>query len=121
MGWGLTGVLLGSTVWAMTQGTLFQDDDGRLRTAFLEFHRDNPRVYSLLKQFAFQAIRAGHKNLGISLVVERVRWETSVVTNDPDFKINNNHRAYYARMFMDDHPAHDGFFRTRRLTSEAAP
>jgi hypothetical protein len=40
-----------------------------------------------------------------------------IETADEDFKINNNHRAYYARLWMREHPQYDGFFRTRRVVA----
>jgi hypothetical protein len=38
------------------------------------------------------------------LIVNRIRWETTVETSSGDFKISNNFIAYYARLFMDEHP-----------------
>ena len=49
---------------------------------------------------------------------ERLRWYTEIETNDPDFKLNNNHKAYYSRMYMDDFPEAKGFFRTRITKGE---
>ena len=83
-----------------------------------EFHKGNPKVYQLFKRFAFEAIAAGCQNFGTNAIIERIRWETQVVTSDVDFKINNNHAPYYARLFMHDHPHHDNFFRTRQLLGE---
>lgn len=91
-----------------------------LEIAFEAFHRDNPYVYELFKRFAGQAIASNRAHFGVSAVWERLRWETQIVTfNDDDLKLNNNHRAYYARMFMRDFPESDGFFRTRVTRGEA--
>ena len=87
---------------------------------FLDWHRDNPHVYDLFKRFSFEAIERGHKNLSAWLIVNRIRWETSVVTQGSDFKISNNNIAYYSRKFMQDHPEYDGFFRTKPLKEELA-
>jgi len=78
------------------------------------FHNDNPQVYDLIKHFTFQAINAGHKHYSIQMITERVRWHTMIETNGEPFKMNNSHNAYYARLFMKDHPEHAGFFRTRK-------
>ncbi len=86
-----------------------------LESQFLNFHARNPKVYELFQLFATQAILAGRKVLSAGLIFERIRWETMVITTDPDFKLNNNHRAYYARLWMDDHPDADGTFRTRQV------
>ena len=50
---------------------------------------------------------------GDLFTIERIRWETAIQTSDPHLKINNNHRAYYARLWMKRNPEHKGFFRTR--------
>lgn len=84
---------------------------------WMKFHEDNPHVYELIKMYTFQAIKAGHKHYGIQTIAERVRWHTMVETQGEALKLNNNHTAYYARLFMDDHPEHQGFFRTRKLTA----
>lgn len=86
---------------------------GGLKYDWWVFHKANPRVYDLFKRFTFQVIRAGHQHYSADAVCHRIRWHTSVETQGDDFKINNNYAAYYARLFMVEHPQHDGFFRTR--------
>ena len=71
---------------------------------FLRFHKENPHVYEMFKRFAFDAIEAKLKTLSANFIFERIRWETDVVTKGDQFKLNNNYRAYYARMFMDQYP-----------------
>ena len=64
----------------------------------------NPGVYLLFVRFAHEML-AARKNFGVGLLTERVRWECVVTTTgDPDFKINNNHRAYIARKLVQDYP-----------------
>lgn len=85
---------------------------------FQQFDRQNPHVWNLFVRFAFDAINSGHRVLSASLVTERIRWETTVVTFCEDgFKICNNHRAYYARKFNRIYPQAAGKFKTR-LTKE---
>ena len=79
-----------------------------------KYHKDNPEVYLLFKRFTFQAISKGHKHLSAWLIMNRIRWETNVVTTGL-FKISNNHIAYYARLFMVDFPTQQGFFRTKEM------
>lgn len=84
------------------------------KVAFDRFDAENPFVWDLFQQFALEAIYAGRKRLSVSLIIERIRWETTVVRSDPDgFKINNNFRAYYARKFHRQYPAFSSFFTTR--------
>lgn len=88
------------------------------RQRWLEWHRANPHVYELFKEFTFQAIHRGHKRLSAWLVVNRIRWETAVETIGGDFKISNCFIAYYSRLFMEEYPEHRGFFRIKRLKEE---
>ncbi len=87
-----------------------------LEVAFRKFHSENPHVYDKVKDYTFMAIGRGFDHLGIKMVWERVRWFHYIETvADDEFKLNNNHTAYYARMFMSDHMEHEGFFRTRSV------
>lgn len=88
---------------------------------FQEFHKDNPHVYTLFKKFAFQVINRGFDHFGTNCIIERIRWETAIKTSDLDFKINNNHAPYYARLFEKDYPEHKDFFRKRQVEGELDP
>lgn len=87
----------------------------KLEAAFWAEHRRRPLIYQLFCEFTAYAIARGRKNFGVSVIFERIRWETNIERGLDGFKVNNNHRAYYARLWMRDHPEHDGFFRTREL------
>jgi len=89
-----------------------------LKNIWWEFHTQNPHVYELFKQFTFQVIDAGFENYSVNAIFERIRWHTDIETRGSSFKLNNNHRAYYARLFHHDHPEHDGFFRTRYVSPQ---
>ena len=81
------------------------------------YHKDNPHVYDLVEHFTFDIIDRGYENYSINSVFERIRWHTDIETEGEQFKLSNNHRAYYARLFMFNHPKHGGFFRTKRTAS----
>lgn len=99
-----------------------QSPASQLEAEFWEFHALNPRVYELFDRFTRYAISRGRRRFSVSVIIERIRWETTIETAGDDFKINNNHRAYYARLWMRDNPAYEGFFATRevRAVREAA-
>lgn len=83
-------------------------------TAFDRFHADNPRVYEVLVRLAREWVaRTGRHKLGIATLYERTRWEIALATSDPDFKLNNNFRAYYARLIMLREPDLAGLFDLR--------
>jgi len=87
----------------------------RIERRFWAFHEENPRVYELFQYFTFTLIQRGWKHHSSDAVLHRIRWQTAIETTDPQFKINDHYSAYYARLFMRDHPEHVGFFRTREL------
>ena len=90
----------------------------KLIREFEAFHAKNPEVYGLFKRFAYEALRRHHERFSADMVLHRVRWETGVVTHGELFKINNNYSAFYSRLFMLQHPAHQGFFRCRASAAD---
>ena len=92
-----------------TQPNVFTD----LVNEFKTFHSKNPEVYELFKTFTFRAINAGHVRLSSEMIINRIRWETSVETTDKDYKINNDYKPFYSRMFMNEYPKYNNFFATR--------
>lgn len=52
-------------------------------------------------------------------VIEMARWHTAIKTEgDRQYKISNDFTAHYARMWMVEHPEHDGFFRTKPIPDD---
>lgn len=87
-----------------------------LRDQFLEFHQQNPNVYTELVLLARRAKRAGYRP-GIGGLFEVLRWRHGLATKGDPFKLNNNHRAHYARMIMAREADLAGFFELRELRS----
>lgn len=90
---------------------------GKIAQAFESFHSQNPEVYDMMVRYATQLRLAGRKTLSISLITERVRWETAIKTTGDLFKINNNFRALYARKIEQERPEFEGMFKMRTLRS----
>ena len=87
-----------------------------LQAEFEEFDRQNPRIWELIERFCADVLEAGWTKWAISSIFERIRWEIRIVTRSKDeWKLNNNHRAYYARKWLAKHPEHPDFFETRRV------
>jgi len=86
---------------------------------FREFHRRNPHVYHRLRELAFQMKGRGHRRIGMKMLFEVLRWQHAMSTSDPasEFKLNNSYTAYYARLLMQQEPALDGLFATRKQKS----
>lgn len=89
---------------------------------FLKFHKENPAVWALYKKFAYEAHQAGHIRLSSEIILNRVRWETTIATNDKQFKINNNHKPFYARMLMHKEQFYfENFFAMRQSVADTIP
>lgn len=85
---------------------------------FLKYHRENPQIYTMFERFALQVIQAGRKNFGVGAIAERLRWYSAMETIGDSYKINNNYRAFYARLFEAQHPEYAGFFRKRKSIAD---
>ncbi len=75
----------------------------------------NRHFYPLFVRFTLQLADRGHRNIGVALIFERIRWESMIRTVGEEWKLNNNYRSIYARRFMRDYPHLDGLFRLREL------
>ena len=89
-----------------------------LEEQFVAFHQANPHIFDMLREMALELQTAGRKRYGISGLFEVLRWRYAVKTSEPDFKLNNNHRAFYARKLMSYVPELRGFFAIRTQRRE---
>ena len=86
---------------------------------FWEFHNKHPEVYHQLTRLARQWRANGRAKLGIATIYEVLRWNSHVnQERDGGFKLNNNHKALYARLIMEREPDLDGVFETRERTAK---
>ena len=83
------------------------------KSDFEEFHQRNPEVYEMFVLFSKQAAKRNN-HYSARGIFHRIRWETSVNSDDREFKLNDIWTAYYARKFMEDYPQYKGFFRLRK-------
>lgn len=90
---------------------------------FEKFDRENEVIYRWFKRFAYELLRAGCKRLSAKLIIERIRWETTVSTGGAGwhpgrgrpFLIDNRFTAWYARKFIADFPMHADKFELREI------
>jgi len=94
---------------------------GALRPAdkFEQFHYLNPQVFLALESMAYDLIQRGRKRIGIKMLMEVLRWNYQMETDDPnsDFKINNNYAPHYSRLLIERHPEWASVFELRQLRS----
>ena len=94
------------------------DSRSTIEQKFWEFHEAHPEVYAELVGIARGLIRRGYKRFGIATCYEVCRWRSMMgvgVGRTEPFKLNNNYRAYYARLIMQREPDLRGIFKTREL------
>ena len=99
------------------QSALHQDFLAK-KQAWLEWHTANPMVWKMFEQFAFQAVKMNRKKISHWLIINRIRWEVAMKTTGSDFKICNNHIAFYARLFVKVHPQYRFIFNLKRMADE---
>lgn len=99
-------------IMEMDQLGLF-DEPSKLEKQFLKFHLANPHVYQLLVSFAREWRLKGKGKLGMAMLFEHARWVTCTQTTADDYVLNNNHRAFYARLIMRREPDLNGLFNLR--------
>jgi len=85
----------------------------QLQVKFCQYHKDNPEVYTEFEKFALKTINKGFTHYSAKGIFELIRWHTGVAAKGA-YKVNNNYTPFYARMFEESHPEHDGFFRKRK-------
>lgn len=85
-----------------------------LEQRFLAFHNANPWVYEALVALTREYVARGAQRVSVNMLVEVVRYQYGKTIGDDTYKLNNNHRAFYARLLMHQHPEWDGLFETRR-------
>ena len=83
-----------------------------------EWHRANPLVWEYFERFSLEAVSKGRKKISHWLIINRIRWEVVMTTTGADFKICNNHIAFYARLFVKVHPQYRFIFNLKRMVDE---
>lgn len=87
-----------------------------LEEAFNEFHGENPRVYQLFCEYAQELIGRGYTRFSSDAILHRVRWRVEVDEGGKRMRLNDHWTAYYARLWLHDHPKQPRFFELRTIT-----
>ena len=85
---------------------------------FWDFHRGNPVVLAMLRQYALVAKERKRDRYSIAIITEVIRWHVDIETSGSEFKLNNSYQAYYARLLMHYEPDLKHFFRTCKVPGE---
>jgi hypothetical protein len=101
------------------QRPLWADEQSPLEARWWTFHLAHPEVATALATRARALLDRGHRHIGIAMLWETLRYETLLGAgpNQDTYRLNNTHRAYYARWLMETHADLAGVFETRELRS----
>jgi hypothetical protein len=98
---------------------MFEFTHDRIELEFKEFHLEHPEVYTELVKLARTWQSNGSDKLGIATLFEVLRWNSHLnPQRDSGYKLNNNYRALYARLIMEQEPDLNGLFEIRERTTE---
>lgn len=84
-----------------------------LQTDFETFHAEHPSVYRDFCRLALETEARGYARVSSDFLLHQIRWES-----DRRLKLNNNFSAYYARLFVKEHPRKAHLFELRITRSE---
>jgi len=104
----------------------FAQNTGKtIQQAFEEYHRLNPQVYKEFVKRALLAINKGKTKISFKLILNVIRWEKFMQTEEPTlfnqngeqikFKINDAYGSRYARLFIKEYPQHQDKIELREL------
>lgn len=83
---------------------------------FSKFHRNNLKVFHLIVQYADESAKKRNR-YSIEDILSIIRWHRDEDTVGDIFKLNNNYKAYYGRMYMQYRNKPD-FFETRNSLAD---
>lgn len=76
----------------------------------------NQAIYQAFRQAALDMRRAGRKRFGAKAITEKLRYESSLYSVDPEgWKINNSIVSRLARKLLAECPELEGFLELRKL------
>ena len=78
---------------------------------FAKFHRNNMIVFHLIVHYADESLKKRNR-YSIEDILSIIRWHRDEDTVGDIFKLNNNYKAYYGRMYM-QYRKQPNFFETR--------
>jgi hypothetical protein len=85
---------------------------------FEQYHSEHPDIYEKFKNFALLEIRKGQRHLSADFIWHKIRHYTPI-TDGGKYKISNEYRAFYSRMFINDFPQYTNCFIFRKSKANA--
>ena len=69
-----------------------------LKAKWWAWHLKNPEVCELFEKFTLPCNQERTQEMSAWMIINRVRWETSVVTYGNPFKISNDYISFYSKL-----------------------
>ena len=91
------------------------DASPKLVKKFLEYHEKNPGVFKLFVRFANEAKASGRPRFSHWMIINRIRWYSSIETTGDQYKISNDYNALYPRLLLAYHPEFEDFFELKQM------
>jgi hypothetical protein len=87
---------------------------------FVKFHSENPHIYEGLRRQAIRWRNANQRHGSVEFFTNILRWDHGIETQSQTdiFKINNYHKAFYARLLERRNPELQGFFQSRKSIAD---
>jgi len=90
-----------------------------LARRFMLHHLTNPEMWKAYESLALEAIATGRESIGVGALTEVLRWDAYDVGDKAEgYKVSNDFRAFYARMFAHVHPEHQNLFRYKASAAD---
>lgn len=83
---------------------------------FMQYHRQNPKIWIEFEKRALAKISQGATRLGSKKIFEDMREESNLPQAAGQYKVCNTFTAYYPRMFGLKHPQLKNFFKYRDVS-----
>lgn len=85
-----------------------------LTRQWLEWQLENPDFYpSFFRPAALAQIKKGAQRMSVNDIFEALRLRSNFSSTTESWKLNQNYRAYYVRLFLTEFPQHAERFRMR--------
>lgn len=96
---------------------LFARYSEKQKALFKKLHTENPLVYQEFSKLTKQIAKT-KKKYSAEAILQVLRWHRDIETNGEPFKISNNFRSMYARLFIHNNPDYNGFFTMHEVGGE---
>jgi hypothetical protein len=97
---------------------LFDEHPDQFSPEFIDWFPDNIDVWVAFVNEAKKVLDAGYKHYSARTIIHVIRHHSAVAEKNSEWKINNNHSPYLARLFALLYPQHKDLFNYRQVKTK---